>query len=239
MKIRNLMEDLVETKVNKLYDDLKRTDTPWLSCDCEDCRLDSIAFVLNRIPPKYIVSSRGITHTIAEGNLTQVTADIDTIAIEAIRLVNFSKRPTHNKNANAENYFADGKTPYFFFPTFSGTVLDGTTFEPLPNATVSLFQNENLVSMINKTWFNPTKTFPSTKGTYSFYIKPELANEADENKQFEFSLKIEAEGYEPISYGFSFSAKSEILQQPRSFSFNSLKIRDLFLFQKNIENPME
>ena len=96
MKIRNLMEDLVETKVNKLYDDLKKYNTVWLTCDCENCRLDAMAFVLNRIPPKYIISSRGITHTAADQNLTQIKADIDTLAMEGIRLVSPSKRPTHN-----------------------------------------------------------------------------------------------------------------------------------------------
>ena len=118
MKIHNLMEELVENKVNSLYDDLKETNAVWLTCDCENCRLDAMAFVLNRIPPKYIISSRGITHTAADGNLSQIKADIDALAIEGIRLVSSSTRPTHKLKTSADALFISGTKPYFFFPVF-------------------------------------------------------------------------------------------------------------------------
>lgn len=239
MNIHNLMEELVENKVNKLYDDLKKSNTIWLTCDCQNCRLDAMAFVLNRIPPKYIISSRGITHTVADGNLTQTKADIDTLAMEGIRLVSSSKRPTHNSNSTTESLFINVANPYFFFPTFTGSILDGTTFEPLSNAKISLFKDGSLADMIDQTWANPTKTYSSTKGTYSFCVKPEVAEKEDENKHFEFSLKVEAEGYDPISYAFSIPVSSEVFHQTKVFSLYSLKIQDLFLFEKGLENPME
>lgn len=239
MKIHNLMEELVETKVNKLYDDLKQVNTVWLTCDCENCRADTMAFVLNRIPPKYIVSPRGITHTAAEGSLTQIKADIDTLAMEGIRLVSSSKRPTHKVKAQPESLYISGTTPYFFFPIFTGTVMDGTTFEPLTNATITLSKDGKQAEMIDQTWLNPAKTYISTKGTYSFCVKPEKAETEKQNAHYDFSVKVEAEGYETVSYAFSIPVTSEVLHESKGLSLYSLKIQDLFLFPKDMYNPME
>lgn len=49
---RNVMEMLVETKV----DDLWKTH---VGCTCEQCREDVIAFTLNHLPPQYVASSTG------------------------------------------------------------------------------------------------------------------------------------------------------------------------------------
>lgn len=239
MKIHNLMEDLVETRVNKLYDDLKQYNISWLTCDCKNCRLDTMTFVLNRIPPKYIISARGVTHTIAKQNLTQIKADIDSLAMDGIRLVSSSKRPTHNVSTNSETLVVAGNCPYFFFPVFTGTVLDGTTFEPLSDVTIKLYKDGELAQMIDQTWSNPTKTYLATNGTYSFNVKPESAQDEGETKQFNFLVHIEAQGYESISYAFPLSLTSEVLRQTKGLSIFSLKIQDLVLFQKNISNPME
>lgn len=233
------MEELVEKKVNKLYDDLKAANTVWLSCDCQNCRLDTMAFVLNRIPPKYIISSRGITHTAADANLTQVKADIDTLAIEGIRLVSTSKRPTHNIKTSAESLVISGSKPFFFFPTFTGTVMDGLSFEPISNAKISLLREGKIVEMIDQTWANPTKTYQSTKGTYSFCVKPEEAQNEKQSNTFEFTVQVEAEGYEPIQYAFSLPLTSEILRENRGLSLYSLKLQDVFMFPVGSDNPME
>lgn len=50
MKVLNYMEDLVITRTNELYDEVKEMDAPWLNCDCEHCRLDTISYALNRLP---------------------------------------------------------------------------------------------------------------------------------------------------------------------------------------------
>lgn len=239
MKIHNLMEDLVEKKVNKLYEDIKKTNSVWLSCDCENCRLDAMAYVLNRIPPKYIVSSRGITHSASDSNFAQTKADIDTLALEGIRLVSSSKRPTHNTTTTSETLYVSGSKPFFFFPTLTGLIMDGTTFEPLDNAKISLSANGKLVEMIDQTWANPTKTFTSTKGAYSFYVKPQEASNENETNMFEFTVTVEAEGYETISHAFTIPVKSEILVQQKGLSLFSVKIQDLFMFPNEIVNPME
>ena len=64
MNVHNLMEDVVIKAVNTLYDKVKAEKVAWLTCDCENCRLDTVSYVLNRIPPKYVVSGRGVTHNV-------------------------------------------------------------------------------------------------------------------------------------------------------------------------------
>ena len=60
MKIHNQMEDLVLNIVDEMFDskDIQESDI----CTCGQCRLDVACFVLNRISPEYIISSRGLAH---------------------------------------------------------------------------------------------------------------------------------------------------------------------------------
>ena len=51
MNVHNLMEEIVKQRVDQLYENAKNEKVEWLSCDCENCRLDTVSFVLNRIPP--------------------------------------------------------------------------------------------------------------------------------------------------------------------------------------------
>ena len=52
MNVHNLMEEIVKQRVDQLYENAKNEKVEWLSCDCENCRLDTVSFVVNRIPPK-------------------------------------------------------------------------------------------------------------------------------------------------------------------------------------------
>lgn len=49
---RNVMEALVEAKVDRLW----KNHT---GCTCAQCREDVIALALNNLPPKYVVSHAG------------------------------------------------------------------------------------------------------------------------------------------------------------------------------------
>ena len=86
MNVHNIMEELVTKRVNDLYDQVKDLKAPWFTCDCEHCRIDTISYVLNRIPPKYVVSGRGLTHSITN-EAPQLKADIDALGIEGMHAV--------------------------------------------------------------------------------------------------------------------------------------------------------
>lgn len=50
--LKNIMEELVFEKLDEIMDKLG-------SCKCDNCRMDSAAFALNHLSPKYVVSNRG------------------------------------------------------------------------------------------------------------------------------------------------------------------------------------
>lgn len=50
--LRNLSEDYVMLVYNRIKDDLD-------CCKCEQCRLDTLSYTLNRVKPKYVVSTQG------------------------------------------------------------------------------------------------------------------------------------------------------------------------------------
>ena len=62
MKVQNVMESYITNRTNALYNEFVETKNSFLTCSCENCRLDTICYVLNRIHPKYVVSGRGMTY---------------------------------------------------------------------------------------------------------------------------------------------------------------------------------
>ena len=77
-------------------------------------------------------------------------------------------------------------------------MFDGLTFEPLEGASITLN-----VAMQDQTWPNPCKTYKTTKGTYSFWIKSIEAEAVGDSRNFDFTLEISAPGYEEIHYSFT------------------------------------
>lgn len=235
MNVHNVNEELVIDRVNELYNQVSTMSAHWLTCDCEHCRLDAVSYVLNRIPPRYVVSGRGIIYSSIE-NDTQLKADIDTLVIEAMHIISSVKRPYHRMH---DEKSAQDKGPFFNFPTFFGAVYDGNTFKPLGSAQVTLKLDNYSAQMIDYTWSNPCYTAEMTKGAYSFLVKPQKADKENISSIFVFSLEVHLQGYDPISYSFSVPLISEVSIRSSSNSTYSLKIQDLFLFPSNIENPME
>lgn len=236
MNVHNIMEEQVTHRVNKLYDQVKEINASWLSCDCEHCRLDTVSYVLNRVPPKYVVSGRGLTYTIAKED-DQLKADIDALAIEGIHAVSSARRPYHNQEIDKTDTVKEG--PVFNFPTFIGTVYDGSTFEPLANATITLLQDNMPAKMMDYTWQNPNLTTSRTKGTFSFWIKAISSNEIATNKTFHFTIIVEASGYETLKHHFNVPVASEEKIRNSLNSTYSLKIPDLHLFPIGQSNLME
>lgn len=231
MNVHNLMEDIVNLSVNKLYEQVKSENAAWLSCDCENCRLDTVSYVLNRIPPKYVVSGRGVTHAVETLNSHQLMADIEALSLEGMRTVSTTKRPFH-ANSRKECIVTASSKPAFNFSTFNGIVLDGNTFEPVSNATILLKVGSETAEMVDKTWNNPYTTVKSTKGAYSFWVKSVPAKKAGISKTFDFSLEISAPDYEELVYHFEVPVTSESFVRNELDSTFSLKLKDLVLFKK-------
>ena len=238
MNVHNLMEDLVIQNVGEMYDQVKDAKAAWLTCDCENCRLDTVSYVLNRIPPKYIVSGRGVTHASETLNNKQFMADVNALILEGMRTVSSTKRPFHTNDRKDCTVVADDK-PSFNFPTCTGTILDGSTFEPITGAIVTIKMDGQLVEMIDKTWSNPYTTCQSTKGTFSFWAKPITAEKEGDQKKFVFTFEISAQGYTSTVYNIGVPVISEGSSRKEIDSTYFLKLKDFILFKEGIENPME
>ena len=234
MNVHKLMEDVVIKAVNTLYDRVKGEKVAWLTCDCENCRLDTVSYVLNRVAPKYVVSGRGVTHNVEYLASSQLLADVDSLALEGMRTVSSTKRPFHTENRADCEIQADGSAtkPAFNFFTFTGVVLDGNTFEPITNAKITLKLDGKLAEMVDKTWSNPYTLVPSTKGVYSFWVKSIPASESGERAYFNFSNEIEAAGYSECIYHFEVPIMSEDKVRQTLDSTYTLKIKDLVIFKK-------
>lgn len=237
MRIHNMMEEYVTKRVNKLYDDFAKEKPGWLHCTCEDCRMDVISYVLNRVPPRYVVSGRGVLHGERVLSQSQLSADVDTISIEGIRLISASKRPYHKKPGIASRS-AEEETA-FSFPVFVGTVLDGSTFEPMSDVTVTLLMNDKNADMLDKTWSNPCTTCAATKGVYSFWVSPLPSRTECETQKYIFTLMFSAEDYSPVTYSFDLTIVSKKYKKMAMDSSFSLKIQDMFMFRLDVTNPQE
>lgn len=236
MKVHNLMEEIVTKHINELYDNLKKNQT-WLNCDCENCRADTICYVLNRIQPKYVISSRGITHF--DSKDIQMNIDLDAIGIEGIRAITSTTRPYHNTKKKITKKEDVSQEPSFSFPIFQGTIIDGSTFEPINNATITLKLDGKPVKMRDVSWSNPTKTFKTTKGNYSFWAASIPAKKAGETKSFNFVFEAEVEGYTPVTYVFELKATSEVEDRSHIDSMYTIKVQEIYLFKEEVQNPME
>lgn len=225
------MESYITNRTNALYDDFVEMENSFLTCSCENCRLDTICYVLNRVQPKYVVSGRGMTYANLALN-GQTKADIDAMIIDGIRVVNAAKRPYHDQRKLKET--TDNK-PAFIFPVFMGAVYDGHTFEPLSGVSIELSADGKLVSMEDASWENPTLTYKPAKGSFTFKPASIPAKKEGETREFNFTITIRSADYQPLIYSFTIPLTSSKEETP----FISLKLQDSYMFSANEINIME
>jgi competence protein ComFB len=229
MDIHNTIEDIVFSSVQTIFDEIQKEGNPEGFCFCDQCRMDTICYALNRIEPHYIVSNRGFTRMEQDGiKRQQVEADIATLVYKGIRLVNHNQRPTTSHTSSAKN--ADMSKPAFDIPTIVGRVFDGITFAPVSGVEVLLRCDGEPVIMRNSNWQNPFTLVSNTPGTFSFWPALVPAEAQEIHKVFEYSLKIESSQYESITHFFNIPAISKI-QTPYFYSLDrTFKLPDLYLF---------
>jgi competence protein ComFB len=85
-ELKNYMEKMVIKNMESQLE--KRNDL----CKCERCKLDIIAYALNHLPAKYVVTDKGSIYTRLEELEFQLNADITREVLKAIELVKANKR---------------------------------------------------------------------------------------------------------------------------------------------------
>jgi competence protein ComFB len=85
-QLRNHMESVVNGKLNEM---LKKGDF----CKCDVCRMDMMAYALNLLEPKYVVTDKGDLYSRLEEFTPQAEIDVEIALTEAIKVI--SKNPRH------------------------------------------------------------------------------------------------------------------------------------------------
>jgi competence protein ComFB len=229
MEIHNMTEDWVIAEVNLLCDSIERDGIDKSICTCNQCRRDTICYVLNRMAPHYVVSHRGVARANQEGfDAQQSRADLTALVYEGIRRVSHNQRPyvDHDKeDADAGNSIS----PVFNIPIIMGRVFNGRNFSPVLESTVQLLQNNNIVSMKDTNWQNPYDLIPNISGTFTFWPGPVKAEKSGAVKAFQYMIKISGGNFEELSYSFTIPVISEESVSPFSMT-KTFKLPDLFLF---------
>jgi competence protein ComFB len=229
MEIHNTTEDIVFSTIDEICASIGKQGNPDNLCLCDQCRIDAACFVLNRIPPHYIVSNRGAAR-IGQAPISQQQkqADVVFMVFEALKRVSHNQRPNFDHGNAPGNETQRG--PVFNIPTIIGRVFDGANFSPLAGITVELWREGELVKMKNHNWQNPYTLVENTQGTFTFWPEAVPSDAVTVRKIFEYSIKIEAEGFETIHHFFSIPVGSEA-GNAESFSMDrTFNLPDLYLF---------
>ena len=211
--------------VDQICEDDRKSDEPrYLTT--EECRLDVACYVLNRIPQRYVSSARGQAHTEQDiGDDQQLFVDIVTLTHEGLRRVSSVRRPFYG-NEIAERTHSG---PRYFFPTITGRLLNGLTFDLISSIDVWLLDNDRPLEMIDLRWQNPYTIDAGTAGTYLFWPLPVAADRADESRTFELEVRVTTDAYEEFHHFITVDATSSDDSSTLFSSVGELRVPDLYL----------
>jgi competence protein ComFB len=191
MKLKNYQEDVVLKAIEIALEDQKEYSEDEVFIN------DIAAYVLNRMPPKYIMSERGFTR-LAEDHYVESEDDENLVnVIELMILINKGielvkkRRKIAKPDAAGEKEekatIRDGKIDYIHnFPQIVGKVLDKKSKKPVLNGTITLKINDKFSEPAEPGWINPYITNAQTNGLFSFWPRARKSNKSSEK----FTLKI-------------------------------------------------
>ena len=231
MELHNTIKGTIITEVNEVFESLKHKENRGNFCTCDHCRMDVICYVLNRTPPRYIVSNRGASRVLDEGlGWQQQTADISSLIYEALKKVNQNQRPGFEHSSANGAITLEPEVPRFNIPTIMGRIFNGNNFAPLSDVDVELLWEGELVVMKDKNWQNPFHIVSKVEGNFSFWPAPVTASKVNNHKIFEYTLRVTAPEFETFNHLFKIPVSSET-QATGSFNLDrTFKLPDLYMF---------
>lgn len=231
MEVHNIVEDLIISRIDVIFEDIKKEKSLANLCLCDQCRMDTICYVLNRTPPHYIISNRGASRVQWESlERQQQEADITTLIYEGLKRVSHNQRPNFSHSAGEHESNAAAKRPAFNIPTIIGRLFNGNNFAPISGVDVELLHNGELVPMKDHNWQNPCSIVTNTEGTFSFWPAAVQTSSDNEREIFEYSLRVSSPEFETLIHFFTIPVASEI-QAAGSFTLErTFKLPDLYMF---------
>ncbi|MDR1398912.1 MAG: late competence development ComFB family protein [Treponema sp.] len=234
MKFHNTNEDVVINKVDEIFESIQKQGNPQNFCFSEQHRLDTICYVLNRVEPHYIVSSRGVAcFGLETVERQQLKIDITALVYDAIKKIAQNDRSLPD-SALGTNLAED--SPMFNIPTILGKLLNGVNFEPMVDVELELCLDGKRTPMIDGRWQNPCKLASQNSGIFSFWPSPVPAEALGVRQVFKFAISAEMEGFETVHHFFDVEAVSEV-QCHSAFSMDrSINLHDLYMFPVDKED---
>ena len=197
MPIKNLLEEIVDNVVKEIL----KKEGEWDSLIA--AKDDIVAYALNRIPPQYVTSERGILHgQIASKYKIQQKADIIIGVYEAIDII----KKRRGSVVSGDNLSV---SPVFnMIQHIVGSVADEETLSPIFDTKVSLMFNGEMAKMIDSNWVNPYITNAATRGYYHFWpaYSHKKMNSAD---KLEFVIRFEHPDFEPATIEIELKIRQE------------------------------
>jgi competence protein ComFB len=182
MKLKNYQEDLVLQAIA-----IALESRPELLED-EVAVNDIAAFVLNRLPPRYIMSERGFTRLVSEeDDPSDERRDVATmvqllvLVNRGIEMVENRRRPSADNGQNLLDPRGE-VLPVLNFPQIVGKVIDAVDRRAVANATVTLYLDGAVAEPAEPGWPNPFKTSLATRGYYSFWPRHRRGDESEANQ---------------------------------------------------------
>jgi hypothetical protein len=206
MRLKNYNEDLVLETVKIVLRDRE---------DIHPTRafmLDVAAYALNRTPPKYITSERGLTRELIqagggngngeEGARLLNVIELITLVNRAVDVVARRRRdsgPARPVRRSAPGGDADLHLTYFYnMPHIFGRIVDAGDGAPVIAAEATLWINEHVSVPAEPGWRNPYTTNEKTKGYFSFWPQVEMG-ETDAIR-VEMRIAFEHSRYAPFTF---------------------------------------
>jgi len=90
IRMKNFMEEVVFSYIDNLV-----KESPY--CTCPICKMDIAAYVLNRLPPKYVVTEKGEVYSKISQLQQQFEVDVTIAVMKAIKVVGMNPRHSVKK----------------------------------------------------------------------------------------------------------------------------------------------
>ena len=226
MEIRNLMESLAHRTVEEICREQESAGGNRY-CTSTECKVDAVCYLLNRIPPRYVSSGRGMAHLAEELDRDQqLQVDVIRLAHEGLQRVSSVARKFYSEPA--EEHGDSGAC--FNFPTLRARILDGESFLPLSDVEATLEMDEAPVAMFDSRWSNPYEVSRQTPGMALFWPAPIHAEAAGERRTFLFTLILKRPGYQETRHSFSLEVESAVSMESAVSLQRDHHLPDLYLF---------
>lgn len=228
MRVHNLVKDLVVQKVDEYF---AEAQAPGLPDGLDpDNKYDVICYVLNRTPPLYVVSGRGVAHSESADyqQKVQQTADISRLVREGMLSV-----ASRRRERAAGDFGPEHEGPFFNLPSIIGRLFHGVNFEPAHGVTIGLYEKGVLMPVTDPNWQNPYQLVLNTAGTFLFWPRPQKAAPGETTRSVELELRVEDPAFEPLHHFFTL----ELVARPDFVDFvnttESHRLKDLYLFPRD------